>query len=111
MERLIKDLVTAPTIDQGFLNEEAPIAKSSISAFNNLVPKFRSVLRSGIEQLFNQLLRPKMRTFLTDVYKDVSYVLDEDAYNQSEYQDVVRKRFVKAWEGLVEGYKVCGWMR
>lgn len=48
-----------------------------------------------------------MRTFLTDVYKDVSYVLDEDAYNQSEYQDVVRKRFVKAWEGLVEGYKVC----
>ncbi|EIM90524.1 COG4-domain-containing protein [Stereum hirsutum FP-91666 SS1] len=105
MERLIKDLVTAPTIDQGFLNEEAPIAKSSISAFNNLVPKFRSVLRSGIEQLFNQLLRPKMRTFLTDVYKDVSYVLDEDAYNQSEYQDVVRKRFVKAWEGLVEGYK------
>lgn len=47
-----------------------------------------------------------MRNFLTDVYKDVSYVLDEDGYNQSEYQDIVRKRFVKAWEGLVEGYKV-----
>lgn len=45
MERLIKDLVSAPTISQGFLIEEAPIAKSSISAFNNLVPKFRSVLR------------------------------------------------------------------
>ena len=42
---------------------------------------------------------------LTDVYKDVSYVLDEDAYATSEYTDVVRKRFVKAWENIIEGYK------
>jgi hypothetical protein len=41
-----------------------------------------------------------------DVYKDVTYILDEDGYASSEYQDVVRKRFVKAWEGLIEGYKV-----
>lgn len=60
----------------------------------------------GVEQLFNQLLRPKLRTLLADVYKDVSYVLDEDAYAAAEYQDVVRKRFIKAWESLAEGYKV-----
>jgi conserved oligomeric Golgi complex subunit 4 len=40
------------------------------------------------------------------VYKDVSYVLDDDAYALAEYQDVVRKRFVKAWESLVDGFKV-----
>jgi hypothetical protein len=56
--------------------------------------------------LFNQLLRPKLRTLIADVYKDVSYVLDDEAYAVAEYQDVVRKRFIKAWEGLVEGYKV-----
>jgi len=39
------------------------------------------------------------------VYKDVSYVLDDDAYATAEYQDVTRKRFIKAWEGLVDGYK------
>ncbi len=60
----------------------------------------------GVEQLFNQLLRPKLRTLLADVYKDVSFVLDDDAYAAAEYQDVVRKRFIKAWEGLAEGYKV-----
>lgn len=59
-----------------------------------------------MEQLFNQLLRPKLRTFIPDVYKDVSYVLDEDGYSAAELQDLVRKRFVKAWEGLIEGYKV-----
>lgn len=51
-------------------------------------------------------MRPRLRNLITDVYKDVAYVLDEDAYSASEYQDVVRKRFVKAWEALVDGYKV-----
>jgi hypothetical protein len=59
-----------------------------------------------VEQLFNQLMRPKLRNLITDVYKDVSYILDDDSYSAAEYQDVVRKRFVKAWEGLVDGYKV-----
>lgn len=44
-----------------------------------------------------------------EVYKDVSYMLDDDSYASAEYQDVVRKRFVKAWDGLVEGFKVGGY--
>lgn len=44
--------------------------------------------------------------FIPDVYKDVSYVLDDDTYAAAELNDIIRKRFVKAWEGLVEGYKV-----
>ena len=51
-------------------------------------------------------MRPKLRTFIIDLYKDVSYELDEDSYAASAYQDVVRKRFIKSWEALVEGYKV-----
>lgn len=61
----------------------------------------------GIEQLFNQLMRPRLRTFISDVYKDVSYLLDDDTYATAEYQDIVRKRFIKSWESLVDGYKVC----
>ena len=64
--------------------------------------------KAGVEQLFNQLLRPKLRTFIPDIYKDVSYVLDDDGYSAAELQDTVRKRFVKAWEALIDGYKVCG---
>ncbi|OBZ75472.1 Conserved oligomeric Golgi complex subunit 4 [Grifola frondosa] len=88
MERLVKDLCTTSLIH-------------SISS--NL--RFRSTLRAGVEQLFNQLMRPKLRSFIPDVYKDVSYILDEDAYAAADYQDVVRKRFIKAWEALVHGYK------
>jgi hypothetical protein len=62
-------------------------------------------VQAGIEQLFNQLMRPKLRTLIADIYKDVSYLLDDDGYAQADYNDIVRKRFVKAWEGLVDGYK------
>ena len=55
-------------------------------------------------------MRPRLRTLIPDVYKDVSYVLDEDTYNSAESQDLVRKRFVKAWEGLAEGYKVSHYL-
>lgn len=51
-------------------------------------------------------MRPRLRTLVPDVYKDVSYVLDEDGYATAEYQDIVRKRFMKVWEGLTDGYKV-----
>ena len=51
-------------------------------------------------------MRPKLRTLIVDVYRDVTYALDDDGYTAAEYQDLVRKRFVKAWEGLVDGYKV-----
>ncbi|EIW60719.1 COG4-domain-containing protein [Trametes versicolor FP-101664 SS1] len=105
MERLAKDLAQSAHIPQHFLDSEVDAVRASLNGFVNLVPKFRSTLRAGVEQLFNQLLRPKLRTFIPDVYKDVSYVLDEDGYSGAELQDLVRKRFVKAWEGLIEGYK------
>lgn len=62
--------------------------------------------QAGIEQLFNQLIRPKLRNFITDVYKDIPYVLDDESYAAAEYQDLVRKRFTKALEALLDGYKV-----
>ena len=33
-------------------------------------------------------------------------MLDEEGYATADYQDLARKRFIKAWEGLVDGYKV-----
>lgn len=42
---------------------------------------------------------------LADCYRDVTYVLDEDGYSDAEYQDAVRKRFLKSWDGLVDPYK------
>lgn len=56
--------------------------------------------------LFNQLLRPRLRNLTAEVFKDISYVLDDEAYSTRDNQEYVRKRFIRAWESVVEGYKV-----
>ncbi|CAA7270154.1 unnamed protein product [Cyclocybe aegerita] len=105
LERLIQDLAENPLISQHFVEDEQLLVKERISSFSQLTLRLKSSLRSGIEQLFNQLLRPKLRTFVLDIYKDITYVLDEEAYSSTDYQDLTRKRFMKVWESLVEGYK------
>lgn len=44
---------------------------------------------------------------LDDCFKDVKYDLDEDSFAISEEDDLFRKRFIRSWESLVDGYKVC----
>ncbi|KAL9714885.1 Golgi transport complex subunit 4 [Leucoagaricus gongylophorus] len=105
LDRLTRDLAEGTNISQNFTNVEANIVKSYVTGFQSIEGKLKSTLRAGIEQQFNQLLRPKLRNFIPDVYNNVSYQLDEESYSTSEYQDTVRKRFVKTWEGLVDGYK------
>ena len=106
MERLTRDLLSYPVISQQFLEVEHKAVKAAVSSLSVLVPRIRTVLRTGVEQLFNQLMRPKLRTLVSDMYKDVSYVLDDDSYASAEYRDTVRKRFVRTWESLVDEYKV-----
>lgn len=43
---------------------------------------------------------------LDDIYRDVSYNLDEDTFAEAEDLDIVRKRFIRAWEQLIDGYRV-----
>ncbi|KAF9232006.1 COG4 transport protein-domain-containing protein [Melanogaster broomeanus] len=105
MERLTKDLFSQPVITQLYLEAEQSKARSTVTSLVGSTIQFRATLRAGIEQLFNQLMRPRLRTLIPDVYRDVSYVLDEVTYAAAEYHDTVRKRFVKVWEGLVDGYK------
>ena len=61
--------------------------------------------QTGVDQLFNQLIRPKLRNFVPEIYKDVSYVLDEESYSVSSNENIVQKRFLKAWQMLMDGFK------
>ncbi|GJN87255.1 hypothetical protein Rhopal_000203-T1 [Rhodotorula paludigena] len=104
--RLLAELLASDALPSSFfLFTELDRARTSLSLLRNSEEKFRAVLKSGLDHLFNQLVRPKLRPLLSEVYKDVSYKLDEDAYNEAEYRDDVRKRFVKAWETLLSGYR------
>jgi hypothetical protein len=101
------DLLGYSAISQHFLKTEQKLVVAAVSSLSLLVPRIRFTLRAGVDQLFNQLMRPKLRTLVSDIYKDVSYVLDDDGYASAEYRDIVRKRFVKTWDSLVDGYKAA----
>ncbi|KAI6006065.1 COG4-domain-containing protein [Pisolithus albus] len=105
MDRLTKDLLAYPAGTQLYLDAEQQGVKSAIMSLFGTTAKFAAILKSGMEQMFSQLMRAKLRTLIPDVYKDVSYILDENSYANAEHQDVVRKRFTKFWEGLADGYK------
>lgn len=105
IDRLIKDLLAHPAGTQLYLGVEQQGVKSAIMSLSRSTAKFAATLKTGIEQLFNQLMRTKLRTLIPDVYKDVSYILDESNYGNAEHQGVIRKRFTKLWEGLADGYK------
>ncbi|KAF8919450.1 COG4 transport protein-domain-containing protein [Mucidula mucida] len=105
VERLTRDLVANPTISQHFSEDDQTVIKEQLASFATLSSKLESTLRVRIEQLFNQLMRPKLRNLVPDIYKDVTYVLDEDSYHSADYQDIIRKRFIKMWENFMDGYK------
>lgn len=125
--RLIDELLANDALPQSFFLEgELDRTRIAFVGLRGAEDKFRGIVKvssfgdsshmavilklscsqSGLDHLFNQLLRPRLRPLLSDVYKDVTYVLDEDSYAEAEYRDDVRKRFVKAWESLLAGYRV-----
>ncbi|GAA5965855.1 hypothetical protein JCM21900_005467, partial [Sporobolomyces salmonicolor] len=104
--RLLSELLSSDTLPSTFFHfTSLDTARSSLSLLRTSEDKFRSVLKSGLDSLFNQLVRPRLRPLLSEVYKDVSYKLDEDGYADAEYLDEVRKRFVKSWDALLSGYR------
>ena len=62
--------------------------------------------QTEMDQLFTQLTRARLRPILTEAYRDVSYLLDDDAFSEAEFQDPVRRRFIKGWETVLAGYEV-----
>lgn len=82
-----------------------PALTSTLSTLLNLIPTFKALLTTSLDQLFNQLLRPRLRQLLAETYHNITYVLDDGAYEAAEGADLVKKRFARGWENLMSGYK------
>ncbi|GAA5909681.1 Golgi transport complex subunit COG4 [Sporobolomyces salmoneus] len=105
--RLHSELVNSDLLSSiFFLDSELSLSTQSLS---NLLPvtaeRFKSVLKGGLDSLFNQLVRPRLRPLLSEVYHGTSYRLDENGYDDAEFTDEVRKRFVRSWDNLLAGYR------
>ncbi|WWC86365.1 uncharacterized protein L201_001241 [Kwoniella dendrophila CBS 6074] len=103
MERLLDEILAS--LPQVFLDTEIHHVKDEVETLRDISNRFRTTCKTGLEQLFNQLTKPRLRGILDDCYKDVTYLLDEDTFAEADELDIVRKRFIRAWENLVEGYK------
>lgn len=84
---------------------ELPRVTEELELFGDLALKFRLKCKAGLDALFANVLRPRVRQLLDEVYKDVRYVLDEDSFADAEERDVVRRRFVRLFTSLTEEYK------
>ncbi|EJD53432.1 COG4-domain-containing protein [Auricularia subglabra TFB-10046 SS5] len=105
LERLKDEFVASPAIDQHFVDGDIDGVKASVKSLGGETTALRSVLKAGVEQLFNQVVRPRLRMLWPDIYKDVTYVLDDDAYSEAEQKDLVRTRFVRAWESTADVFR------
>lgn len=89
-----------------WLPREHAAVLDELEVLSDLAVHFRSAARSGLEQFFGQAIRPRLRPLLDECYRDVTYALGEDAFADAEDQDLVRRRFVRGWETLMDGYRV-----
>jgi hypothetical protein len=107
LARLVRDAQDAPALTQHFLPAEVPAVKAAVGSLNGVAATFKAARRAGVEQLFSQLVRPRLRTFIPDVYKDVSYLPpdSEGAHLGAGHGEVLRGRFARALEGVVGDFR------
>ncbi|KAM6500763.1 COG4 transport domain containing protein [Amanita muscaria] len=104
--QLVKDITDDSSLYQCYEHGQQTVAKQHVSSLGSLKGRLDSILKIGLELLFNQFLRPRLRNLIPEVFKDVSYVLNDEAYSTMEYREIIKKRFIRLWESALDGYKV-----
>jgi hypothetical protein len=101
LERLVRDAQASPAITQLYLESEAPAVRAALASLAGLSTKLTSTLRAGLEQLFAQLVRPRLRTLIPDVYRDAAYAGAGEDGDAGE----VPRRFARALDALLDGFR------
>ncbi|KAI8355710.1 COG4 transport protein-domain-containing protein [Blakeslea trispora] len=104
--RLVKEV--EPDVTHGiWLDEENDIEKTMayLHDFETFSDKFKQTLQNGIEQLVNQILKPRIRPLFQESYREVKYVLEEDEYNEADVEERFLKRFRRGFDSLTSGYQ------
>ncbi|CAG8710570.1 4449_t:CDS:2, partial [Acaulospora morrowiae] len=102
MQRLTSELSALPSINK---EDYENVQKCFAWLDSNTTNKFKQILTSGIEQLFTQMVKPRIRPILQEAYKDIKYVLNEDEYHEQEANDGFSKRFVYGFDSLIQVYQ------
>ncbi|CAG8626693.1 46549_t:CDS:10 [Gigaspora margarita] len=102
MQRLTMELMMLSSISE---DNKEKVQKCFTRLNETMTNKFQQILQNGLEQLFTQMVKPRIRPILQEAYKDIKYVLSEDEYHEQEANDGFAKRFVSGFDALIQIYQ------
>lgn len=85
--------------------EEYQRLEKALTQLGGMSDKMKKRLNAGLEQLFVQTLKPRIRPLYQEAYRDVKYVLDEDEYNEADSNDLFVRRFTQGFSKLIDIYR------
>ncbi|KAJ3082538.1 Golgi transport complex subunit 4, partial [Rhizoclosmatium hyalinum] len=96
-------------IDRSF-GQTSPAAelerlRTCLGSLTDYGSSFKRSLMVWVENIFNQMIKPKIRPTMADVCKDVKYVLSDEEYTEADSQDVFFKRFVREFGKIIALFK------
>lgn len=93
-------------VDKNLLDgEDYQRLEKALKQLGGMSDKMKKRLNSGLEQLFGQTLKPRVRPLFQEAYRDVKYVLDEDEYNEADANDLFVRRFTQGFSKLIDIYR------
>lgn len=94
-----------------FERDVAFVATSLHATETQFISKTSELLNEGIQVLFNQVIKPRLRPVLTDTFRDADYTLTEDEIaeiaqqNDEDEEDLleqVPREFERGWDQLMK---------
>ncbi|KAF9167818.1 Golgi transport complex subunit 4 [Actinomortierella ambigua] len=108
LEKLIVEIEQDCVSSISALSEHAlEKARAVLAGLSASINKFKQILNSGIDQLFLQTMKPRLRPLLQDAYKGIKYVVTEEEYAEQEASNSFVNRFMSGFEALIEPLKPC----
>lgn len=105
-----------PTLDPSlkdsfpFERDVGAVARALQALGTMVVSKSTELLNEGIQVLFNQVVKPRLRPVLSDTFRDADYTLTEEVVaeiaqqndeTEEEAMDQARRRFEHGWDQLM----------
>ncbi|KAJ3169511.1 Golgi transport complex subunit 4 [Geranomyces variabilis] len=79
--------------------------RSCLAVLSEYADSFRNVLKTWIDNIFKQQMKPRVRPLLQTSYHDVRYILTEEEYAVQDAEGLFVKRFVAGLQKHIGAYR------
>ncbi|KAI9101042.1 COG4 transport protein-domain-containing protein [Phlyctochytrium arcticum] len=79
--------------------------RSCLGVLSEYAGSFRNILKTWIDNLFKQQIKPRLRPLLQLAYHDVKYTLNSNEYAAQERDDLLAKRFNAGLSKVIAPYQ------